>query len=467
MATLRKGRIRRIARWPFAATLEASRSRSSQESPKGCSRFMSAVVHSAVVVLLAVASTVTLWGAGQTSFLLAPTWVYDFFEFVGPDGGSFEITGFNNHYDIVGVTGSGAAVLISGGVVTRLAVPGAMSTWPYDINDAGTVVGFSQAGFDPLFYPDRTFRYSAGIFSTLPPFPGPFPTGDTVAYGIDNHERIVGSYLYSDFLLTNPHQYAFDASPTGTVNLWENAIFFDVNDAGHVVGANYRVTPEGTVTPEDAFIIGPGIARTVSHPAAVQLVPDAVNNLDSVVGVYYGAAGTPRRSGFVWTNGKSVSIDYPGADETALTGINDAGVVAGNYISSDSRGAFFAVPRSPVNVTVNGSDGPLTLDRTGALRVDFAFKAPPAGQLDPAEVYIGVVTPGGLLWLDLMRGVLVTTPTRAFAGALRDFGPVSLINLPNASAVAPGSYTWFLLVDDDVNGVPNGVFYDLVQVTVR
>jgi hypothetical protein len=456
MATLRKRRVRGIARWPFASARDASWSCGPPEAPRRRSGFMNAVVHTAVVGLLGVASTATLWGAGQTSFLLAPTWVYDFFDVVGPDGGSFEITGFNNHYDIIGVGVSGA-VLLSGGVAIPLAVPGALYTTPHDINDDATVVGFFQV--EDAFNPNHAFRYSGGTFSTLP-FPA-FPSANTAAHGIDNHGRIVGSYSYFDFFGGATHQYGFDTSSTGGVNLLEGFNFFDVNDAGHVVGAAY---PTGE---RASFIVGPDVARVIAHPGAVQTDPDAVNNLDSVVGVYYGGIDTSKRRGFVWTNGKSVGIDYPGSEETWLTGINDAGVISGNYRSPSSGGAFFAVPRSPVNVSVNGSDGPLTLNRTAALRVDVAFKAPPAGQLESAEVYIGVVTPTGLLWLDPISGVFVTTPTRAFAGALPNFGPVAVINLPIASAVAPGAYTWFLLVDDDVNSVPNGVFYDFVQVTIR
>ena len=462
MATLPTRRVRGVARWPFASTLDASRSRRPPKGGRRRSRFLSAVVHTAIVVLCAVTSTATLLGDGQTRFLLAPTWVYDFFEFVPPGGGEFEIAGFNNHYDIIGVYSGGVAVLLSGGLVTGLAVPGGMHTAPFDINDAGTVVGFYTV--NALFQPYRAFQYSAGTFSTLAFPASPVSGANTVARGIDNHGRIVGSYSYFEYMLTSPHHYGFDASATGTVNLLENVIFFDVNDAGHVVGANYPPRAFDP-PPEEAFIVGPGIAAIVSHPGAVRTEPDAVNNLDSVVGRYY---DTSTQHGFVWTNGKSVGIDYPGAEATWLTGINDAGVIAGNYVQSQSsRGAFFAVPRSPVNLTVNGSDGPLTLNRTEALRVDVAFKAPPAGQLESAEVYIGVVTPGGLLWLDPMSGVFVTAPTRAFAGALPDVGPVSVINLPNASAVAPGVYTWFVVVDDDVNGVPNGVFYDFVQVTIR
>jgi hypothetical protein len=44
--------------------------------------------------------------------------------------------------------------------------------------------------------------------------------------------------------------------------------------------------------------------------------------------------------------------------------------------------------------------------------------------------------------------------------------------VPNGSVrsmivAAPDTYTWFMVVDDDSNGAPNGVFYDLTQVTIR
>jgi hypothetical protein len=86
--------------------------------------------------------------------------------------------------------------------------------------------------------------------------------------------------------------------------------------------------------------------------------------------------------------------------------------------------------------------------------------------LNTSELYVGVIAPYGVFWLDA-SGRFVTTPARTFAGALRDFGPSPAIDLANASALPAATYTWFAIVDDDTNGVPDGAFYDLAQVTIR
>jgi len=214
------------------------------------------------------------------------------------------------------------------------------------------------------------------------------------------------------------------------------------------------------------FLLSESGARLITHDGARSLEIDDVNNLDTVVGTFTDAGSA--QHGFVWANGKSVTVDYPSKTQTQVLGINDAGVIVGSYFDQDTvaRLGFVAVPRSPVDVKINSSDGPVTLGRMSRLRVDVAFQAPPSGSLDPAELYVGVVSPGGgVLWLDPARG-LVTTPTRAFTGALQTF-TLPLLDLPNSLAFPPATYTWFMLVDDNVDGVPSGVFSDFAKVTLQ
>ncbi len=398
----------------------------------------------------------------QFVFVLAPTWVYDFFPSDVPGAEATGIAGINNNYDIVGgflLDGVARQFVLSGGVITELAVGGADATGASDINDSGTVVGFFRRSGR-----EHAFQYSAGTYSEVP-FPAAFPIppgqgylGNAQARGINTQGQIVGWFRVEEFSGAS-HLYSY---LDGTYSV-EGLYFSDVNDAGHVVGTDLRPPPDGIWR---GFLLAAGVTTTIAQPGAAQTDPDAVNNLDTVVGHYVDPIDTSRPHGFVWTNRKSVSINYPGAASTEVAGINDAGIIVGHYQVGVNVHGFVGIPRSPVNVLVNGVDGPLTLDRTQPLRVDLAFHAPPSGALDPAELYIGVVTPFGVFWLD-PTGAFVATPTRIFAGALPAFGPSPLIDLPNASAFAPGTYTWFLVVDDDINGVPNGVFYDVAQVTIH
>ena len=73
--------------------------------------------------------------------------------------------------------------------------------------------------------------------------------------------------------------------------------------------------------------------------------------------------------------------------------------------------------RTPsVNVTANGQDLPLTI-RNEPLRIDLAFDAAGATSINPSEVYIGVKTPFGTLFLDstlhFVSFLHVSTPARS------------------------------------------------------
>jgi hypothetical protein len=396
--------------------------------------------------------------AGKTASLLAPTWVYDFSTYVVPGALTTVVEAINNKNDIAGVftdpsSGWGNGFVLANGTLTTFAAADANTTIPLDMNDSGTLVGFFQRSGQI-----HGFLYSGGILSPAPYGETQF-TLENRPTSINNHGNIVGWYSWGFPFLPNPIFYftyfdaqTFTGPPIGTSG---DLVLEAVNDASHVA-ASYQASQ---------FLISESDARPITHDGALSLLVDDVNNLDAAVGSVTDA--TFEHHGFVWTNGKSVTVDYPGGINTNVLGINDAGIIVGSYLdpaASATRG-FIATPRSPVDVKINGGDGPVTRDRTAPLRVDLSFQAPPEGSLDPAELYVGVVTPVGVLWIDPARG-FVTTPTRAFAGPLPGFG-LPLIDLPNGLAFPPGTYTWFALVDDDTDGVPNSVFSDFAQVTLQ
>jgi hypothetical protein len=351
----------------------------------------------------------------------------------------------------------------SNGVFTPVSVPGAVRTSLSDINDNGAIVGscdcdtVSGAG-------THGFRYADGVWTIAPFEDNTSHLG--FATGINNHGRTVGwfeterSWPGGGFIRTRYGYVDWQ---------WYADIMLNgINDAGSVVGMSFA-------NPVGAFLQVGTTTTSIVLPFRPDEMPEPadVNNANTVVGAYVHDSGenviTAFR-GFVWANGKAVSINYPGAYTTSAGGINDAGIIVGHYglpgADPFSSHGFVAVPRSPVTVTVNGAAGAVTIDRTQALRVDVAFIAPPDGPLTPAELYVGVVTPYGVFWVDA-AGRFVTTPTRTFAGTLAGFGPSPAIQLASASSLPPTTYTWFAIVDDDTNGVPNGAFYDLARVTIR
>jgi hypothetical protein len=52
-------------------------------------------------------------------------------------------------------------------------------------------------------------------------------------------------------------------------------------------------------------------------------------------------------------------------------------------------------------------------------------------------------------------------------GALPGFPPSTLVNLPAASALPPGTYVWFIAIDGDTNGVLNATFVDYLVTVIR
>jgi hypothetical protein len=67
-----------------------------------------------------------------------------------------------------------------------------------------------------------------------------------------------------------------------------------------------------------------------------------LNISDQVVGFYFG--GDRRAHGFFYDEGRVLTIDYPGAAGTFLTGINDDGLMTGWYREAGTNHRFVATP---------------------------------------------------------------------------------------------------------------------------
>ena len=117
-----------------------------------------------------------------------------------------------------------------------------------------------------------------------------------------------------------------------------------------------------------------------------------------------------------------------------------------------------------VTLTANGSTGPVVLSSEDPLQLEIAFDAG-GGPLDPAEVYVGVLTPFGVYWLDPSGG-FVTPFTRLYAGPLPSFGPSPVVQLPNAGVLPPGLYWWFIIVDRDGDGTLDGDISAMVLTAI-
>jgi hypothetical protein len=108
----------------------------------------------------------------------------------------------------------------------------------------------------------------------------------------------------------------------------------------------------------------------------------------------------------------------------------------------------------------------VTVTSGSALQIDLAFDAGSGGRLDSAEIYVAVVTPAGLFWLDPVRG-FTRSLARLRSGPLPTFGPSSFITIADVSTLGPGGYIWLVLVDEQIDGGPTGEISDFVFTELR
>lgn len=104
-----------------------------------------------------------------------------------------------------------------------------------------------------------------------------------------------------------------------------------INDEGHVAGYSARF---------GAYLYDG--AAFLPMPSEFPLFPMDLNISDQVVGFYFG--GDKRAHGFFYDDGRLLTIDYPGAAGTFLTGINDDGRMTGWYREGGSSHGFVATP---------------------------------------------------------------------------------------------------------------------------
>ena len=81
---------------------------------------------------------------------------------------------------------------------------------------------------------------------------------------------------------------------------------------------------------------------TLKIPRATTIMPGAINDADMVVGSCDDEQGLPH--GFLWTDGTTQVIDYPGAANTTnFTGINNRGELLAQIFNSNTRQSFTAL----------------------------------------------------------------------------------------------------------------------------
>lgn len=234
--------------------------------------------------------------------------------------------GINSNGDVVGGNGTNAFFLPNGGTLQNLTTPpGAINA--FGINDKGNIVGqFTSAGNTPGFILDNV---TSTTFTTINQ-----PTGVTAdvinAQGINNKGLVVGFYLGND----------------GQV---------------HGFTANAPATP-GIINA--TAVADPTIPTIPGEPGATFVFSQILGINDNGLAVGYFGDSTTSQHGYFYntTTGKYTFLDDPaamfhnGVEITQITGINNAGDIAGFY--TDANGtfhSFIAVPTpEPASLTLLG-----------------------------------------------------------------------------------------------------------------
>ncbi|MDQ6666551.1 MAG: DUF3466 family protein [Acidobacteriota bacterium] len=252
--------------------------------------------------------------------------------------------------------------------------PGASLTEPFDINDAGTTVGYARIA--------STFGFieAGGNFNAYS-VPGSLITQ---AYGLNSNGDIVGHYLAGD-------------------------------GSGH------------------GFELSGGRLTTIDYPGALDTDAFDINNSGQIVGTYADKTG---RHGFLLDGTNFTAVDYPQSTETQLAGINNKGQIVGSYIvnSGMTYGLFLnggpsgtfstlSVPGSifttALGVNDSGSVVGYYTDRSGANLLTSGFIAAPIASPEPSTM---ALLGGGMLGLAVYRGRSLNRRIQQFV----NLGPIQI-----------------------------------------
>ena len=200
------------------------------------------------------------------------------------------ITGINNGGQIVGYTANSSdpasgvtGFLDNNGVFTTINFPGARSTEPAGINDAGQIIGtYSTFG---SYFTHGFIRSADGVYTTFD-VPG---TLGTSLNGINNRGQVVGYYAtntgFIAFLYSNASFTSLPNSFGGIASLNNVGQFLSVEGVFDEI--NYQASFTSINVP------GYNVTQASGINDAGQIVGDAYTDIGHSSGVFTGFVATP------------------------------------------------------------------------------------------------------------------------------------------------------------------------------
>jgi hypothetical protein len=223
--------------------------------------------------------------------------------------------------------------------------PGATATFGEGINNRGDIVGF---------YADTSglrhgFLLSAGQFTTID-----FPAANAIfniAADINDRGEIAGMYNTSDggihgYILTRDGFISLDLSSS-------------VIPITQVFGINNRSQVEGDFADASfnthGFVFRSGaVEQIIDVPGESETASFGMNNANEMVGsaIDFSSGTGFVQHGFLRTKGNFFLVDFPGADGSAPSKINERGTIVGRYFVGGQTHSFLAEPAGPGNSAV-------------------------------------------------------------------------------------------------------------------
>ncbi|MEZ6120532.1 MAG: hypothetical protein R3C28_28700 [Pirellulaceae bacterium] len=251
--------------------------------------------------------------------------------------------------------------------------PGAAETVVYGISESGVVVGeYGNIDFgNPISAINRGFVFNGTTFETIH-----VPNAiSTAALDVNDHGVIVGEYLSRSgltlgFIYENG-EYSTITSPFGT-----SVSLTGINNAGTIIG---NTSNDGFEENVDAFFLNQGEHQQFRFPQADQTFLWGINSAGDAAGV----TKSPLGAGGLLTNDFRI-IRFLGENiaTTVARGINDMGLVVGEYQSIDSEFGF------DVTVTTTGFAYDVATDSFQLLSFpaeDCTFSIDPFNPVLPSE----------------------------------------------------------------------------------